>query len=136
MDDGPVPTVGTHKGVSLHDQQSPERLALVRAEIDLVLAMSDPNPLFDWAGDPRHSPESRLLAAAMVESMWQTAAETRALRPGIDLEKLRAATACLNSQKWRDPEKFCSLLDFRSDVAVRREELLGVGAGARGLRHP
>jgi hypothetical protein len=80
MDSDGIPTVGTHRGVPLEDQQSDERLALVRAEIDLVLGMSDPGELADHAGNPWHSPESRQLAAAMAESIWTMAAETRAVR--------------------------------------------------------
>jgi len=42
--------------VPLEDHQSPERLALVRAEIDHVLGVTDAGALADWADDPWHSP--------------------------------------------------------------------------------
>ena len=75
-----------------------------------------------WADDPWHSPESRQLACAMAESMWAVAAETRANRPTIDLERLRAATAGLGSRRWRDPWRHASLLD--ADGGVERERPL------------
>src|SRR5262245_28396451 len=102
-DDDAIPTIGSHRGVPLEDQQSPERLGLVKAEIDVVLAMTDAGELADWADDSWHSPESRQLAGAMCESLWIVASETRANRPAIDLDRLRASTAGLGSRGWRDP---------------------------------
>jgi hypothetical protein len=122
MDNDEIPTVGTHKGVPLEDQQSDARLAVVRVEIDHVLGMANARELADWADDPWHSPESRQLAVAMVESLWTVAAETRANRPPIDLERLRASTAGLGSKKWRDPWRYASLLD--PDGGVLREQPL------------
>src|SRR5262245_59610608 len=109
--DDAIPVIGLHRGVPLEDQQSPERLALVRREIDLVLGMTDAGALAGWADDPWHSPESRQLACAMAESMWTVAAETRNDRPPIDLDRLRASTAGLGSRRWRDPWRHASLLD-------------------------
>jgi hypothetical protein len=120
--DDAIPVIGSHRGVPLEDQQSPERLALVRREIDLVLGMTDAGELASWADDPWHSPESRQLACAMAESMWAVASETRANRPAIDLERLRAATAGLGSRRWRDPWRHASLLD--ADGGVERERPL------------
>ena len=76
-----------------------------------VLGMSDPGELADYAADPRHSPESRQFAAAMAESTWTMAAETRAIRPPIDMERLHASIAGLGSRRWRDPWRHVSLLD-------------------------
>src|SRR5262245_31988388 len=111
MDDDAIPTVGTYKGVPLEDNQSEARLGLVRAEIDFVLGMTDAAALAEWAGNIWNSSESRQLAAAMCESLWTVASETRANRPAIDLEKLRASIAGLGSKKWRDPWRYCSMLD-------------------------
>jgi hypothetical protein len=119
--DDAIPVIGLHRGVPLEDQQSPERLALVRAEIDLVLAMNDPGELADYAGNSCHAPEARLLAAAMAETAWTVAAETRALRPAISLEKLHASVAGLGSRTWRDPDRYCSLLDHGG---IEREQPL------------
>jgi hypothetical protein len=120
-DDDAIPIVEIYKGIGLEDQQTPERLALVRAEIDLVLGMTDPGELADYAGNPWHAPESRQLAAAMAETAWTMAAETRALRPAIDLERLHASVAGLGSLKWRDPDRHCSLLEHGG---VEREQPL------------
>jgi hypothetical protein len=120
-DDDAIPVIGLHRGVPLEDQQSPERLALVRAEIDLVLGMTDVGELADYAGNPWHAPEARLLAAAMAETAWTVAAETRALRPAISLEKLHASVAGLGSRTWRDPDRYCSLLDHGG---IEREQPL------------
>jgi hypothetical protein len=111
MDDDEIPTIETYRGVGLEDRQSPERLALVKAEIDHVLGMSDPSELADYAASPWHAPEARQLAAAMAETTWTIASETRANRPPIDLERLRASTAGLGSKKWRCPWRYASLLD-------------------------
>jgi len=118
--DDAIPVVGMHRGVPLEDHQSPERLALVRREIDLVLGMTDAGELAGWADDPWHSPESRQLACAMAESMWAVASETRTNRPAIDLERLRAATAGLGSRRWRDPWRYASLLDPEDGVERER----------------
>jgi hypothetical protein len=120
MDSDEIPTIGTHSGVPLEDQQSDARLALVRAEIDHVLGMTDAGELADWAGDSWHSPESRQLACAMAESMWTVAAETRNNRPSIDMDRLRASTAGLGSKKWRDPWRHASLLDAAGGVERER----------------
>jgi hypothetical protein len=118
--DDAIPVIGLHRGVPLEDHQSPERLALVRAEIDHVLGMTDAGALADWADDPWHSPESRQLACAMAESMWTVAAETRNNRPSIDMDRLRASTAGLGSKKWRDPWRHASLLDAAGGVERER----------------
>jgi hypothetical protein len=121
MDSDEIPTVGTHRGVGLEDQQPDARLALVRAEIDRVLGMADASELAGWAADPWHSPESRLLACAMCESMWAVAAETRNNRPPIDMELLHASVAGLGSRRWRDPDRYGSLLE---QGGVEREQPL------------
>jgi hypothetical protein len=121
MDSDEIPTIGSYRGVPLEDRQSDARLALVRAEIDLVLGMTDAGELADFAGNPWHAPEPRQLAALMAESAWTVAAETRALRPAINLERLHASTAGLGSRRWRDPWRYASLLD---PEGVLREEPL------------
>jgi hypothetical protein len=121
MDNDEIPTIGIYKGIPLEDQQSDARLALVRAEIDLVLGMTDAGELADYAGDPWHAPEARQLAAAMAESMWTVAAETRALRPGISLERLHASVAGLGSRTWRCPFRHATLLEHGG---VEREQPL------------
>jgi hypothetical protein len=123
MDSDEIPTIGAHRNVPLEDHQSDARLALVRAEIDRVLGMTDARELADWAADSWHSPESRQLAVAMAESLWTMASENRNNRPLIDLDLLRASTAGLGSRRWRSPTHFCSDLDHDENAVPREEPL-------------
>lgn len=126
-DDDTIPTIGTYRGVDLHDQQSPARLDVVRRAIDHTFSVVDIGELSRLAGDARWSPEARLLAAAKLEAMLAIAADERKVRPIIDLEKVRASVAGLNSVKWRDPRHFASLLDVTApgeEGPVKREEPL------------
>lgn len=111
MSESLIPTVGTYRGVGLHDQQSEARLAVVRAAIDMVFSTADPKELLKIIADPHWPPESRLLAAALLEAMLQIAADERKIRPQIDLAYVRACVAGLNSTHWRDPQHYASLLD-------------------------
>jgi len=128
MADLRLPTAGVHRGVALFADQSPERIeSVVRPAIDAVLGMASAIALVAYAGDAQHPPEARLLAAARVEALWQLAAEGRAVRPLVDLDRLRASVAGLDSQVWVDPERHGSLLD--STGAVERAVFLA-DAGA------
>ncbi len=109
--DDKIPTIGTYRGVGLHDQQSPERLDVVRAAIDQVFDVVDIRELLKIAASPRWPPEARLLAAAMLEAMMQIAADERKVRPNIDLVRVRAAVAGVDSMRWRDRLHFASMLD-------------------------
>jgi hypothetical protein len=103
MGEGPIPIVGTHRGIGIHDNQSPARIVIVKAAIDRVAAMSDIAELVDFAADRMQPPEARLFAASKVEVEYERAAEERRNRPNIDLLWLRAVVAGLNSQGWRSP---------------------------------
>jgi hypothetical protein len=108
---GQIPLCGTHRGVGLHDQQSPARLDVVKAELDIVIDMVDLVQLVDWARDIRHAPEGRLLAGAKAQVILVGYGEERQKRPkGLSVELVKAYTAGLNSQTWRDRHHFCSLL--------------------------
>lgn len=109
-----IPIAETYRGVGLHDQQSPQRLDVVRAAIDQVFEITDTRELLRIAASPRYPPEARLLAAALLEAMMQIAADERKVRPDIDLDKVHAAVAGVNSIKWRDPRHYGSLLDVPS----------------------
>ena len=122
MDGDQIPVVEVYRGVGIEDQQPPERVELVKCAIDHVHRMSGADELVDYADDARHPPEARMLAGARAEALWELAAEERRLRPGISLEKLRASTAGLGSRRWRDPWRYCSLLD--ADGGVERERPL------------
>jgi hypothetical protein len=126
--DDMIPVIGFHRGIGLHDQQTPERLRLVCREIDHILDdVNDVHELVEWAGAPRNSPESRLLAEAKVMAMYSSAADARESRPPIDILRLRATTAGVNSRQWRSPRIYGSTLDERRGPAnedrggVRRE---------------
>ena len=117
-----IPTVAMHRGVGIHADQSPARIRVVKAAIDRVARMSDILELADFAADPQQPPEARLFAANKVEVEYQLAAEERRNRPIIDLDRVRAAVAGLDSVVWRSPWYFASLLD--AAAGVPREEPL------------
>ena len=50
-----------------------------------------------------------MLAGARAEALWELAGEERRQRPSLEL--LRAATAGLGCRRWRDPDRYASLLD-------------------------
>lgn len=116
-----IPCVGSYRSVPLHDRQSPERLALVRKELDIVFdEVSDPNDLFEICKDAARAPEARLLAAALIKAGWEQAADDRRTRPkGFTLADVDAAVAGLDSVLWRSPKYFCSDLDNESRAAKR-----------------
>ena len=98
------------EGLALRTSNSSERIEFVKREIDRVHRMNGADELADYAGDARHPPEARMLSGARAEALWEIAGEERRHRP-ISLELLRAATAGLGCQRWRDPDRFASLLD-------------------------
>jgi hypothetical protein len=116
-----IPVIAVHRGVGIHDHQSPARIRVVEAAIDRVAQMSDIVELADFAADPQQPPEARMFAANKLEVEQELAAEERRNRPAIDLDRVRATVAGLESV-WRDPGSFCSLLD--ADGGVPREEPL------------
>jgi hypothetical protein len=109
-EDDAIPVVEVYCGVGIEDQQPPERIELVKREIDRVHRMSGIVELADYAGDASLPPEARMLAGARAEALWELAGEERRVRP-ISLELLRAATAGLGCQRWRDHDRCASLLD-------------------------
>jgi hypothetical protein len=116
-----IPTIATHRGVGIHDHQSPARIQVVKAAIDRVARMSDIMELVDFAADPQQPPEARLFAANKVEVEYELAAEERRNRPVVDLDRVRATVAGLDSLVWRDPDRYGSLLEHD---AVERERPL------------
>ena len=76
-DDDAIPVVEVYRGVGIEDQQPPERIELVRREIDRVHRMSAIVELADYAGDAGHPPEARMLAGARAEALWELAGEER-----------------------------------------------------------
>ncbi len=127
-----IPIVETYRGVGIHNGQSATRIAnVVKPEIDRVFAMTDAEQLAAIAGDRNWAPEARLLAAAMVEAVFEEAAAERRVRPNVDLEVVRARVAGCDRAEWRDHQFFCSVLDTaapgtpeppRRDVPLRDDE--------------
>ena len=76
-----IPTIAVHRGVGIHDHQSPARIRVVKAAIDRVARMSDILELVDYAADPQQPPEARMFAASKVAAEYELAAEERRNRP-------------------------------------------------------
>lgn len=106
-----IPCPSEHRGVGMHDHQDDERLEVVRKAIDEVLAMESIPSLITALEDVTMPPEARMLAYAGIEAKWRTAAQGRERRPGVDMAYIRACAAGLDSQYWRDPRHYGSLLE-------------------------
>jgi hypothetical protein len=117
-----MPTIGTYRGVPLHDFQPRARIEkVVKPAIDEVFGIADPEKLFTYAANNQNPPEARLFAAARCEACHQLAAESRVARPAIDLQLLRAHVAGLGSRQWVDPKHYTSVLDPYGFRAPLRE---------------
>lgn len=124
--EGPIPIIGYHRGVGLHDQQGPERLAIVRAEIDRVIELSDLRELVAWAEDAGHAPESRLLAGAKALATISEFSSARQKRPhGITAEYVEAVVAGLGSTGWRSRNCYGTLVDEGRGAVERETPLIG-----------
>jgi len=98
-----IPTIASHRGIGIHDRQGAARIKVAKAAIDRVARMSDVLELADFAADSQQPPEARMFAANKIEVEYEVAAEERRNRPIIDLEKVRATVAGLDSLEWRSP---------------------------------
>jgi hypothetical protein len=116
-----IPVIASHRGVNIHADQSPARIKVVRGAIDHVARLSDILELADFAADPRQPPEARMFAASKIEVEYERSAEERRNRPIIDLQKVRASVAGLDSLVWRSPVVYGSDLEHGG---VEREEPL------------
>lgn len=119
-----IPVCGTHRGIGLHNHQTPARLEIVRAAINRVADMGDITALAALAANPREPPESRLFAGHKIAIEYEMAAERRENRPSVDLDKIAASIAGLDSRNWRDPDRFASLFDHDG---IEREQPLDDG---------
>jgi hypothetical protein len=118
-----IPSIGVFRGVRLHDQQPPQRLRIVRTAIKRVCRLSRPEKLMAYLQDAANPPEARLLAAQRLEELVAQGRDRRK-PPFADIAHARACVAGLDSRKWRDPVKYCSLLEADYQHAVRRERPL------------
>lgn len=128
MTEDRIPTIREHRGVGLHAGQSEARLVTVRRDIDAAHMLVDLADLVAFADDAAHAPEARLFAQAKALATLDEAVSRRDPRQrGAELsrERIRASTLACGSKGWQSPVYYCSLLDFQTDRAVRRE-----GAGA------
>jgi hypothetical protein len=112
--DGKVAIGSYHRDVPIHADQPQSRIAaIVVPEIDIVLdTLHGFDELFVWARDPSRSPESRLLAGAKCQIIFERRIAERAPRDrNLDLDDIRCVTAGLDSVTWRDPWHYCSMFD-------------------------
>jgi hypothetical protein len=116
-----IPTIATHRGVGIHEHQTPARIKLVKAAIDRVARTKDILRLVDFAADPQQPPEARMFAASKVEVEYELAAEERRNRPTVDLDRVRATVAGLDSVVWRSPAVYGTDLEVGG---VEREQRL------------
>ena len=118
-----IPTIASHRGIGIHDHQSPARIRVVKAAIDRVARMKDVLELADFAADSQQPPEARMFAANKVEVEYEVAAEERRNRPIVDLDLVRATVAGLDSLEWRSPVVYGT--DLEDDGVPREEPLAG-----------
>src|SRR4051794_37601368 len=107
----PIPIIAEHRGIGIHADQSPARIKVVKRAIDRVARISNVLELAAFAEDAQQPPEARLFAASKLEAEYELATAERRLRPSIDLDRVRACVAGLDSVGWRSPWVFGSLLD-------------------------
>jgi hypothetical protein len=107
-----IPIAEYYRGIGIFIDQPAQRIRdVVRPEIDLIFDLHDPSALFAFACDHFRCPEARLFAGAKLLTMFEMAAEHRWTRPGnITREEVHAATAGLNSLRWRDPWHYGCML--------------------------
>lgn len=111
MSDRKIPIIDHYRGVGLHDQQDEARLAVVRSEIDATFAIGqDLHALLEWVKNRSKSPESRLLAKALILAHVEVATDKRRARPNVDIEWLTAVTTCLDTIKWRSKTHYCTII--------------------------
>ncbi|GJD64417.1 hypothetical protein [Methylobacterium frigidaeris] len=120
MTDDRIPIVETYRGVGIHAFQPRDRIeAMVKPAIDRVFGLSDPAALARYLGDPTHPPEARLFAKARIEALWQLAAESRELRPAVNIVEVRAMAAGLGSLHWIDPRHYGTVLQHSLEPGGR-----------------
>lgn len=128
-DNDQIPTDGAYRGVPLHADQSEQRLAVVRRDIDDVHALQELDELVSFADDVGRAPEARLYARAKALAILDEAVDRRAPRSRktvLSRERIRASASGCNSLHWQSRINYGSNLDVRQapgkpDRRVRRE---------------
>lgn len=124
----PMPTVGTYRGVALHAFQSRERIErVVCPEIDQVMTLAAPRRLAAIACDITKSPEARMAAADKVLERAAAATDRHRGVAGVDIVKVKASRAGLNTLNLADPARYGTLL---------QPEPPPLQGGARAPRRP
>jgi hypothetical protein len=106
-----IAIAGFYRGVGLHADQGPDRIADVRRDIDEVFLIDRTSELFAYLRDVRRSPEARLFAGAKLRARWELATEDREARPKIDIQLVDAIVMHLGARKWQSSTHYCSALD-------------------------
>ncbi|MFZ1992160.1 MAG: hypothetical protein WAW96_20590 [Alphaproteobacteria bacterium] len=125
-----IPIVEVYRGVGIHTEQPRERIeAIVKPQIDEVIAASDAARLYELAGTLHLCPEARLLASAKLETIIAIATERRETRPSFSVEEVRALVAGLDSVRTRSRTHFTQIFERRPAPGERgpdrREQRLG-----------
>ncbi len=129
MNDDSIPTIGEHRGVGLHDHQSPKRLARVTREIDTVLGVNDITLLLEIAADVTWSPEARLTAAAKLRAMHELADDQTQHRPSLS----RRLHGQSEQPKVAQPDAFRLAARSATRAGYGRSSTPRVAAGARRM---
>ena len=118
----PIPCTGYHRNVPLHDHQSPQRLEVVKQDIDDAYAlMGRTAALCRFADTVSRAPEARAFAAACALANLRRDSDRRRRRKlDVDPESLEATIASLTSQTWRSESCYCTLMEERRPSAVKR----------------
>jgi hypothetical protein len=82
-----LPVAEVYRGIAIYGFQSPDRVAEARRQIDVVIAMTGPRRLCDFACDATNAPEARLLAKNKALASLE-----KRQRTSIDVDRLSAAT--------------------------------------------
>ena len=86
-DDSELPVSEIYRGIEIYAQQSPERIAQAKAQVDRVIRMKSPRALAAFACDETNSPEARLLAKHKA-----LASREERQRGSFDVDHLQAST--------------------------------------------
>ena len=108
---GKIRCIETYRGVGIHDCQPRQRIETrVKPEIDFIYDLDDVAILMDYAGNCGNPPEARMLAGAKLMAMWHIAGIERRVRPNVDLDRVQAVIAGLDSEAWRSPTHYGTLM--------------------------
>jgi hypothetical protein len=82
-----LPLAEIYRGIEIYAQQSPERIAQAKAQVDRVFSMKSPRALAAFACDGKNSPEARFFAKAKALASLE-----ERQRGAFDVSHLEAST--------------------------------------------